>query len=182
MASSNIRAAHTGHGLPAVILDLRAVQEETKALVNDQTQTREKIRTALQCETVTASIDIMGVKLASRTSMKIFVDSEESVENLRQSTHWLSALPGAKLQGEQWFPVKLNDVKKESVFGESGMQREDFARNFQNENGVTEIKKFIWLSAKKRHGSMAVYLSKLSGRRSTTQPPYCPRVWGSGFF
>lgn len=143
-----------------MILDLRAAQEETKALVNDPTQTREKIRTALQCDTATASVDIRGVKPTSRTSIKIFVDSEESVEKLRQATHWLNALPGAKLQGEQWFPIKLNDVKKESVFGVSGMQREGFARNFQDENGVTEIKKLIWLSGKKRQGSMAVYLSK----------------------
>ncbi|KAJ5215604.1 reverse transcriptase [Penicillium cinerascens] len=159
-ASSNTRATRPGLGLPAVILDLRAAQEETKALVNDPTQTREKIRTALQCDTATASVDIRGVKPTSRTSIKIFVDSEESVEKLHQATHWLNALPGAKLQGEQWFPIKLNDVKKESVFGVSGIQREGFARNFQDENGVTEIKKLIWLSGKKRQGSMAVYLSK----------------------
>jgi hypothetical protein len=143
-----------------VILDLRSAREETKTLVDDPTQAWEKIRAALQSETATANVDIMGVKPTSRTTIKVFVDSEESVVNLRRDTHWLNALPGAQLQGEQWFPIKLNDVKKESVFGESGMQREDFARNFQDENSVAEIKKIIWLSGKKRHGSMAVYFSK----------------------
>jgi hypothetical protein len=160
LASSHTRAARTGLGLPAVVLDLRSASEETKTLVDDPTQTREKIRTALQGETMTASVDIVGVKPTSRTTVKVFVDSEESVANLRQVTSWLNALPGAKLQGEQWFPVKLNDVKKESVFEASGAQREDFSKTFQDENSVADIKKIIWLSGKKRYGSMAIYLSR----------------------
>lgn len=166
LGSSGTRAVRTGLGLPAVILDLRSAGEEIKALVNDPTQTREKIRTTLQCGTATANVEIVGVKPTSRTTIKIFVDSEESVASLRQDPHWLNALPGAQLQGEQWFPIKLNDVKKDSVFGVSGMLREDFARNFQDENGVAEIKKTIWLSGKKRYGSMAVYLSKQADAES----------------
>jgi hypothetical protein len=142
-----------------VILDLRAAEDETKALVDDPTRIREKIRTALQGETTTASIDVVGVKSTSRCTIKIFVDSEESVANLRQATQWLNALPGSKLQGEQWFPVKLNDVKKDSIFEASGMQREDFMNTFQDENKVAQVKKIIWLSGKKRYGSMAVFLT-----------------------
>ena len=37
---------------------------------------------------------------------------------------------------------------------------EDFAGSFQDENGVAEMKKIIWLSGKKRYGSMAIYLSR----------------------
>jgi prefoldin subunit 5 len=120
LASSNTRAARTGLGLPAVVLDLRSAREDTHNLVDDLAQTRERIRTALQGDTTTADVNIVGVKSTSRTTVKIFVDSEESVANLRQATHWLNSLPGAKLQGEQWFPIKLNDVKKESVFDASG--------------------------------------------------------------
>jgi hypothetical protein len=160
LASSNTRAARIGLGLPAVVLDLRSVREDTHNLVDDLAQTRERIRTALQDDTTTADVNIVGVKSTSRTTVKIFVDSEESVANLRQATHWLNSLPGAKLQGEQWFPIKLNDVKKESVFDASGAQREDFARSFQDENGVAEVKKIIWLSGKKRYGSMAIYLCR----------------------
>jgi hypothetical protein len=160
LASSNTRAARAGLGLPAVTLDLHSAGEQTKALVEEPAQTREKIRTALQGDTTTANIDVVGIKSTSSTTVKVFVDSEESVANLRQATHWLNAFPGAKLQGEQWFPIKLNDVKKESVFEASGAQREDFAGSFQDENGVAEMKKIIWLSGKKRYGSMAIYLSR----------------------
>ncbi|KAJ9482144.1 hypothetical protein VN97_g11299 [Penicillium thymicola] len=68
-------------------------------------------------------------------------------------------MPGAKLQGEQWFPIKLNDVKRESVFETSGTQRKGFLSTLQEENEVAEIKKIIWLNGKKRYGSMAVYLA-----------------------
>ncbi|GKZ27412.1 hypothetical protein AbraIFM66951_004198 [Aspergillus brasiliensis] len=155
LASSNTQAARTGLGLPAVIIDLRSAGEETKALEDDPTQTREKIRTALQRETATANVDVVGVKPTSRTTLKRKA-SRASAGPLT-GCH---ALPGAQLQGEQWFRIKLNDVKKESVFRESGMQREDFGRKFQDENGVAEIKKIIWLSRKKRYGSLAIYLSK----------------------
>jgi hypothetical protein len=146
LASSNTRAARAGLGLPAVVLDLRSATDETKALVDDPTQTREKIRATLKDDAATANVEIEGVKPTSRTTVKIFVDSEESIENLRRATHWLDALPGARLQGEQWFPIKLNDVKKESVFDASGAEREDFARTFKEENGGAQIKKIIWLS------------------------------------
>lgn len=160
LASSDTRAARTGLGLPAVILDLRSAGEETKTLVNDPAQIREKIRAALQDETATASVDVVGVKPTSKTSVKIFVDSEESVAKLRRTTHWMNAMPGAKLQGEQCFPIKLNDVKRDSVFETSGTLREDFLSTLQGENEVAEVKKTIWLSGKKRYGSMAVYLAK----------------------
>jgi hypothetical protein len=160
LASSNTRAARAGLGLPAVTLGPRFAGEKTKALVEEPAQTREKICAALQDESTTANIDVVGINFTSSTTVKVFVDSEESSVILRQATHWLNAFPGAKLQGEQWFPIKLNDVKKESVFEESGAQREDFAGSFQDENGVTEMKKIIWLSGKKRYGSMAIYLSR----------------------
>jgi hypothetical protein len=166
LASSNTRAARAGLGLPAVVLDLRSATDETKALVDDPTQTREKIRATLKDDAATANVEIEGVKPTSRTTVKIFVDSEESIENLRRATHWLDALPGARLQGEQWFPIKLNDVKKESVFDASGAEREDFAKTFKEENGGAQIKKIIWLSGTKRYGSMAIYLSRLADAES----------------
>lgn len=159
VASSNTRATRAGLGLPAVVLDVRFANDVTKALVDDSARTREKIRAVLKDGTTTTSVDVVGVKPTSRTTVKVFVDSEDSVASLRRDTHWLNALPRAKLQGEQWYPVKLNDVKKESVFDTSGTQREDFTRIFQEENEAAQIKKIIWLSRKKRYGSMAIYFS-----------------------
>lgn len=62
------------------------------------------------------------------------MDSEDSVSNLRQTMNWLSALPGVRLQGEQWFPIKLNNIKKESVFEISGAVKDDFIGTFREEN------------------------------------------------
>jgi hypothetical protein len=82
LASSNTRAARAGLGLPAVVLDLRSATEETKALVDDPTRTREKIRSILKDDTVTANVGIEGVKPTSCSTVKVFVDLEESVKNL----------------------------------------------------------------------------------------------------
>lgn len=99
--SSNTRTVRSSLGLPAVILDLRSANDETKALVDDPAQTRDKVRAALREETATANVEVVGVKPTSRTTMKVFVDSEESVAHLRRATHWLSSLPVATLQGAQ---------------------------------------------------------------------------------
>ncbi|KAK1141013.1 hypothetical protein N8T08_009670 [Aspergillus melleus] len=156
VASSNTRAGRTGLSLPAVILDLRSAGEETKKLVDDSALAREKIRAALHNDTSTAGIGIMGVKPTSKTTIKVFVDSEESVTNLRRATHWLNAMPGARLQGEQWFPIKLNDGKREGIFETSGAQQESFLNALQEENEVAEMKKIVWLSGEKRYGSLAI--------------------------
>ncbi|KAJ5117672.1 hypothetical protein N7448_011304 [Penicillium atrosanguineum] len=160
VVSPNTQTVRSSLGLPAVVLDLRLANEETKALVDDPTQTREKVRAALKEETTTSKVEIIGVKPTSRTTVKVFVDTEESVAHLRRATHWLNFLPGATLQGEQWFPVKLNDVKRESVYGTSGAQREDFTQAFQEENDVEQVRKIVWLSGTKRYGSIAIYLSR----------------------
>ncbi|KAJ5543842.1 hypothetical protein N7494_005121 [Penicillium frequentans] len=160
VVSSNTRAVRSSLGLPAVVLDVRSASDDTKALVDDPAQMREKVRAALDDQTATSSVEIVGIKPTSRTTVKVFVDSEESVAHLRRATQWLDSLPGATLQGEQWFPVKLNDVKKESVYGASGTQREDFTQTFQEENNVEQVKKIVWLSGTKRYGSMAIYLSR----------------------
>ena len=134
--SPSTRTVRSSLGLPAVVLDLRSANEETKALIDDPAQMREKVRAALKEETTISNVEIIGVKSTSRTTVKVFVDSEDSVAHLRRATQWLGSLPGATLQGEQWFPVKLNDVKKESVYETSGAQREDFTQIFQEENEV----------------------------------------------
>ncbi|KAJ5533370.1 hypothetical protein N7494_006946 [Penicillium frequentans] len=158
--SPSTRTVRSSLGLPAVVLDLRSANEETKALIDDPAQMREKVRAALKEETTISNVEIIGVKSTSRTTVKVFVDSEDSVAHLRRATQWMGSLPGATLQGEQWFPVKLNDVKKESVYETSGAQREDFTQIFQEENEVEQVRKIVWLSGTKRYGSMAVYLSR----------------------
>ncbi|KAJ6186720.1 hypothetical protein N7519_008021 [Penicillium mononematosum] len=95
--------------------NLRSAGVHIRALVDDPTQAGDKIRTALQDDVTMASIDIVGLNPPSRATVKVFADSDEGVSKLRRATYWLDALPGAQLQGGQWYPVKLNDVKKESV-------------------------------------------------------------------
>ncbi|KAJ5982339.1 Mitogen-activated protein kinase HOG1 [Penicillium sp. IBT 35674x] len=100
VVSSNTWTVRSSLGLPAVVLDLRSANDATKALVDDPAQRRGEVRAALKEETTTSNFEIIGVKPASRTTVKVFVDSEESVAHRRRATHWLKSLQGATLQGE----------------------------------------------------------------------------------
>jgi hypothetical protein len=43
-------------------------------LVDNPTQTREKVRAILKDETATGSVEVVGVKPTSQTTVKVFVD------------------------------------------------------------------------------------------------------------
>lgn len=92
VVSSNTRMVRSSLGLPAVILDLRSANEETKALVDDPTRTREKVRAALKEETTTSNVEIFGVKPTSRTTIKVFVDSEWRKRGTATPSHSLAEL------------------------------------------------------------------------------------------
>lgn len=96
----------------------------------------------------------------------MFVSSNEDVETLAEQQQWLQALPGVKLQGAQWFPVKLDEVRKSDVYNEAGQLKDDFAERFMQENGGAQTKKVRWLSGDKRFGSMVVYLSREADAQS----------------
>ncbi|KAJ5753288.1 beta-lactamase/transpeptidase-like protein [Penicillium odoratum] len=55
VVSSNTRAVGSSLGLPAVVLDLRSVNEETKALIDDPAQTREKFGVIILANTAQTS-------------------------------------------------------------------------------------------------------------------------------
>lgn len=97
-SSPNTRAARTGLGLPALVLDLHSATQQTKVLVDDPTHLREKIHEALQGDATTPSINIVGMKSTSRITVKVFVDSEGGVSSLRQAARSLDTFPGVKLQ------------------------------------------------------------------------------------
>ncbi|KAH6708822.1 hypothetical protein BKA61DRAFT_614954 [Leptodontidium sp. MPI-SDFR-AT-0119] len=66
-----------------------------------------------------------------------------------------------KTRGEDWHPVKIDDVVKASVVNDDSYTiKESFAERFYMENGATAVIKAFWLSkGNKRTGSMAVFLA-----------------------
>jgi hypothetical protein len=74
------------------------------------------------------------------------MEQDQAVKLLRERSEWLEALPGVKLQGEQWHPVKLDEVRKNDVFDDLGKEKSDFRENFAARNGGSQIRMIRWLS------------------------------------
>ncbi|RDH19787.1 alpha/beta-hydrolase [Aspergillus niger ATCC 13496] len=82
--------------------------------------------TALRLQSETENIRIEGVKTAPRNIVKAFVDRDQDVKLLRERSESLQALPGVKLQREQWYPIKLDAVRTTDVFDDLGKEKSDF--------------------------------------------------------
>ncbi|KAF5860724.1 hypothetical protein ETB97_001231 [Aspergillus alliaceus] len=94
-------------------------------------------------------------------SLLLFPANQEDVDKLREHQKWLEALEWAKLNGEPWFPIKIDSVRKTEVFEKTRKETEDFYRTFKEENNA-EIRRILWLSGPKAYGSMVTFLSQES--------------------
>jgi hypothetical protein len=164
--SSATRAARVDLGLPMLRLETNLATPEAVALLHDPIQLQRTISAHLRPQNETENIRIEGVKTAPGNIVKIFVDREQGVQLLRERPEWLQALHGVKIQGEQWHPIKLDEVRKTDVYDESGQERNDFREKFSQHNGGAEIKMVRWLSGGKAYGSMVVYLAKESDAKA----------------
>ncbi|KIW87201.1 uncharacterized protein Z519_12103 [Cladophialophora bantiana CBS 173.52] len=98
-------------------------------------------------------------------------DATEMERNIRQKIQVIPEIAdiavtgiqirGARTRGEDWYPVKIDDVVRSAVVQEDGRTvRDDFAEAFCVANELTGVKKAFWLSKGDRiAGSMVVYLA-----------------------
>ncbi|KUL82055.1 hypothetical protein ZTR_10680 [Talaromyces verruculosus] len=154
------RTARVDMGLPMLRLETSQASAEAMALLQDPIQLQRTIAARLGLQNVSEAVRIEGVKTAPRNIVKVFVDREQGVKLLRERSEWLQALHGVKIQGEQWHPIKLDEVRKTDVYDASGQEKNDFREKFSQNNGGTEIRMIRWLSGGKAYGSMVVYLAK----------------------
>ncbi|RDK46533.1 hypothetical protein M752DRAFT_290031 [Aspergillus phoenicis ATCC 13157] len=91
----------------------------------NQSSSSKSSGTALGLQSETENIRIKGVKTAPRNIVKAFVDRDQDVKLLRELSESLQALPGVKLQREQW---------KTDVFDDLGKEKSDFQENFATKN------------------------------------------------
>ncbi|KAL2352018.1 hypothetical protein BJ546DRAFT_234643 [Cryomyces antarcticus] len=84
------------------------------------------------------------------------------MECVRRNDKWMAALDGVRIQGDQWFPVKVDRVNKLSICPSSNADiRSDAHETIGKENNVA-INKIRWLSkpSEKLYGSVVIYLAK----------------------
>ncbi|KAI2937956.1 hypothetical protein CBS147321_7486 [Aspergillus niger] len=158
--SSTARSTRVGLTLPMVRIDTRQASPQIKDILQDPTRLQQTISTHLRAHDQTKNIQIEGIKLAPRNLVKIFTNKDESSALLRAHQEWLQALPGVRLCGEPWFPVKLDEVRKADVYDSVGKENPTFRTQFAEENNDTQIRMIRWLSGPKSYGSMVIYVTK----------------------
>jgi hypothetical protein len=156
--TKNTTSAHT---LPNIILNLRYASEDTKQKLADGATAKSTIQKALRDQDDTKAINVEGVKSTPGSAVRIFLNSEEDINTIREKPEWLESLSGAKLKGEPWYPIMINNVRKSDVFTEEGQLKGDFVETFRRENEAG-LKRIHWLSGPKAYGSMAAFLDRES--------------------
>ena len=97
--------------------------------------------------------------------------TDDEYKAARASPRWLEkSLPGARIKGETWFPIKIdrvykNQVTKENETGDNHIFKDDILEAFARDNPIEGIDfkaiKIAWLSKRSTrwNGSLLIWLS-----------------------
>jgi hypothetical protein len=153
-------AATQKQPLPGVTIDLRRTKEDINTM--NLLTLKQTVQKVVQAQELTKHITIKGMQLRGST-IRVVVQNEEEAQAIRVNDGWVTkCFDGARVRGEEWFPVKVDDVHKASVFEDDGVvMKADIGIQFSIENSTGPIHKVTWLSrGPKPRGSMAVYFAR----------------------
>jgi hypothetical protein len=148
-------------GQPGVNIDTRRIKDKSRVALDSIANTEKHLRDAVQAVDLLKDVKIVGMQVRGH-NVRVLTATEREAALLRINDVWVGKVfEGARTRGEEWHPVKIDDVVKEAVVGEDGQKiKDDFAERLCAENGVTGVMKTIWLSkGNKPTGSMAVFLA-----------------------
>ena len=146
--------------LASVTLDVSRVTGS----MDNADEVKARISRALSQSETTKDIKCTGVlRTPGEHKIKILVKTDEEAARLRTDDSWVTIqLRGARMLGEQWYPIKVDRVNKLNIkLGPRLEIPDEIVKQIGQENNVT-ITKMRWLSkpSDKIFGSLAVYLHK----------------------
>ena len=158
--SPDSSASQNRKSLVSVSLDCTRVSFD----IGDATALRARFDKAVTEDEATATIKSTGIlKSPGDTKIKILLKTDTDAECLRKNDKWLIIhFRGARMQGEQWYPIKVDRVPKMNIgTGSQSEISEEAIKSVGEENGVS-INKIRWLSkpSDRPFGSIVVYLAK----------------------
>jgi hypothetical protein len=128
------------------------------------------VRDGLKANKVAEKLTIKSLRPGPRDRVDVVFADKDKANKAKQHTRWLtSSLAGARVKGEQWYPVKFDSVVKQCVLdqdvNDGKTLNKDFAKDFKADNNCETaegtVMKATWLSkvdAKKKVWSMVVWL------------------------
>jgi hypothetical protein len=159
--SPNSSASQRGEKqMASVILDLTRVSFD----ISDANSLKARANKAFNEEGTTKEIRCLGIlRTPGEQKIKILLKNVEEADCLRTNDNWLHKyFPGARLQGEQWYPIKVDRVNKLSLSSDANSIISETKINEIGEENNVKINKVRWLSrpSDKQFGSVVVYLAK----------------------
>jgi len=141
-----------------------------KGSKNNYNIIRDGLRAGLKVNKVTEKLTIKSLRPGPGDRIDVVFADKDEANKAKQHTRWLtSSLAGARVKGEQWYPVKFDSVVKQCVLdqevNDGKTLNKDFAKDFKADNGCETaectVMKATWLSkvdVKKKVGSMVIWL------------------------
>jgi hypothetical protein len=149
-------------------IDLTNVDSSTLPTTASASDIKARVTAALSADPQTVNVEVKGIQWGSMGRLVLILASEKQRRIVFEHQEWLNKLaPGAKLAGEQWYPIKCDGVRKAAVVKEDGWTlREDIKEMIEQENTHSAdfpicVRKVNWLSKQSDRpaGSLVVYLT-----------------------
>jgi len=157
-----------------IINTTRAPKQEKQ----DYTKMKEALDSAINRYDVTKGCQIRCLRPLAGDRVGVVFSTEDEAARARKHVRWhQSAMPGARIQSEKWYPVKFDGVAKEAVLdteiNDDKTLRKDVCATFQNQNNALGLdctaNMVRWISKPnplKRTGSLVLWLRhQLSAER-----------------
>jgi hypothetical protein len=134
-------------------IDLTNVDSSTILTTASASDIKARVLASLSADPQTVNVEVKGIQWGNMGRLVLILASEKQRRVIFEHQEWLNKLaPGAKLPGEQWYPIKCDGVRKEAVVKEDGWTlREDIKEMIEQENTHSTdfpicVRKVNWLS------------------------------------
>ena len=150
-----------------IILDTSRSKSER----SNAAKIKEEITNIMQAQLETKDCKIQHVRILPGEKVEICMETDSQCENARHHPRWLElAMPGARMKGQTWFPIKCDNVPKSQVMKEGSLDtalRDNLLPEFKEDNereGCPDMtaKKVVWISkvSDRPIGSLVIWLKK----------------------
>ena len=181
-ASSPVPATAPTHqstppNLPGINIDFAGIVNP-RFDTSDPKAIRERVRQAFDSHPDTKSIGWIGIAKQGTDSarVRICLRTEDDAIKAKRHDDWLhSHFYGARMQGEQWYPIKVDRVNKESICDEALVRiRSDACATIGSENGITvnKVRMLGRPNPDKRYCSIVMHLARKQDADGLLQRSY----------
>jgi hypothetical protein len=174
-----VSSSQKGRSSPGLArADERAVNIDTGRTKTEKVNfavVKERLQDGLDKAKVTEGLKIDFLRPGPGDRIEVVFENKEQAEKARKHTQWATGqMPGARVKGEEWFPIKCDMVAKQAVMdgevGDGKTLKKDVCQAFTKDNAKDghdfTAMKANWLSKPdlaKKVGSLVIWLkSKLA--------------------